>query len=211
MPVGLEPWTLSSPAEREAIFLSHPVRSTSPPAARRFPSPPSAASAAGGEGNLGPRRVHSVGFARVVVGGVKEAVARRTSCVRFAGGLFLSGFGVRWSVVVECRPARARGPPGSPCTLIPFQISPRRIWSTSLKQLEVNRGDDGDGARRRLSGVRGPKTSRPLGDLLPSKVNGEGAAARHRHVSLLIAGVDLQEDLVCNFFVRGDPLCSTLM
>jgi hypothetical protein len=56
---------------------------------------------------------------------------------------------------------------------IPFQISPRRIWSTLSKQLEVNRGEVGDGTRRRLSGVRGPRTSRPFGDLLPSKASVE--------------------------------------
>jgi hypothetical protein len=42
-----------------------------------------------------------------------------------------------------------------------------------VKQLESFQGDAGDGARRRLSGVRGPTTSRTLGDLLPSKASVE--------------------------------------
>jgi hypothetical protein len=67
---------------------------------------------------------------------------------------------------------------------IPFRISSRRIRSTLLKQLEDHQGDAGDGARRRLSGVRGPTTSRPLGDLLPSKASVEKERRRAFGTSL---------------------------
>jgi hypothetical protein len=168
-----EPWTLILSRDQEGIFLNHPVNSTSPPTARRFPPPPSAAPAAGGGGNLGPRRVHSVGVARVFADGVREMVARLVLLFVLQVVLFLSGGGAHWSVAAERPLPRARGPRGRRVRSIPFRISSRRIRSTLLKQLEDHQGDAGDGARRRLSGVRGPMTSCPLGDLLPSKASVE--------------------------------------
>jgi hypothetical protein len=47
-----------------------------------------------------------------------------------------------------------------------------------------------DGARWRLFGVRGPASSRPLGDTSDPRLKGGEAAARRRHVSL---GVDEDE------------------
>ena len=56
-------------------FLSEPVRTSSPPAIRRIPRPPAAASAAGGRGIHGSRCVHSLGVRGGVLAGSAGVVA----------------------------------------------------------------------------------------------------------------------------------------
>ena len=117
--------------------------------------------------------------------------------------LFLSGLGARWSGVAERSLLRAHGPSGSPGALDPlpdlaaadlvdtFEAAggqPRRSWRRSeAEALRSSRSEN-------FPSVRG---SSPI-----HGVCGEGAAARLRHVSIVVAGIDLQEDwCVISMFV----------
>ena len=95
--------SLLSPAQcRGAIFLKLPVKSTSPPAIRRFPSPPPAAPAAGGRGNPVLRRVYSVGVLGLPAGGVGVEM-RPVWCLQVV--VFLPGGVVPWSFVLVPPPS----------------------------------------------------------------------------------------------------------
>jgi hypothetical protein len=109
--------------------------------------------------------------------------------------LFLSGGGARWSVAAERPLPRARGPPGSPCALNPL---PDLVAADPVDTFEAAGGP----SRQcwRWSEAEALRSSRP--DDFPSArgsssiqgISGEGAAARLRHVSLLVVDIDLHED-----------------
>jgi hypothetical protein len=166
-----------------------------------------AALAAGGWGNLESRCVHSVGSDRVPVGGALELEVWPAWLLQEV--LILSGGGARRSFTVECFRLRARGGPLGLTGALPLPeldaAVPDRISEAAVV-----------GARRRgrRSWMEALRSSR-IGDfpcawgLLPFQGQSEeAAAARRRHVRLVVDDFVFAGGLVCIFDLCWDPFCN---
>ena len=162
--------SLSPATVGEAIFHPPPVHSSSPAAIRRFPSPPPAAPAAGGWGNLGSR-LYIARCEWVPVGGARERMARPSRwfvvAEIFSGGggsadphhvsASVPALASRW----RCRASRSRA--GDRVRRLRcLKIWLLQVLRSSLKMMVAMQG----GGLR----VRGSLTSRSPWDSVRSKV-----------------------------------------
>jgi hypothetical protein len=143
---------------------------------------------------------------------VVEVAARLTWC--FEAVVPLSGGVALWSSAVErspCRRSRLLGAVGRRASLPPLD----REAAHPVVDLEAAVGGLGgvaDGVGWRLSGVRGPTTSRPQEDIFQSKACVEMQRRRAIGTSCSIAGdIDLQKDCsVISIFVLFLSIISEL-